>query len=701
MDVITKTLTEHPDAHVYHFNHYEPTAFKRLMGRHVTRAEELDQLLHGERFVDLYPIVRQALRAGVESYSIKQLEQYYGYTREVELRVVAAQLQTLELAIESGAADTLTSEMRDTIESYNRDDCWSAARLRDWLEELRAGLEAGGTPVPRPEVKAGGPSEALSDLDREVEALRDRLLDGLPPEAADSAHADHPRWLLAYLIDWHRREHKAQWWEYFRLKALPGEDLYDERKAVAGLQFVERLGPKIGRNGRPTGSVFDRYRFPVQEVELRNKEELWGQDEGKFATVVALNRTRHTIDLEKGPQRAEAHPPALFAHKSVPPGGMQKAVMALAERLLAGDTSGPAFDLLHRRTPRLRSGAFAPQDGELPTDFAVRIVTELDDTTLAIQGPPGAGKTYAGAQMIRRLVREGHKVGVAAVSHKVIRNLLRAVRERSVEAGQRVRLAHRIGDSDERDDEDGDDVREVKGNPEALRALDDGDVDVLGGTAWLWARPEFVGAVDVLFVDEAGQMSLANALAVARAARSLVLLGDPQQLEQPQKASHPDGVDVSALQHVIGSEKTMSAARGIFMNETWRLAPAVCAFTSELFYVSALRPHQGMERQRLFGAGPFDGAGLWWVAVDHDGNRNASDEEVEEVARMVDALLGGDGRPGARWIDADGNEQPLTPDDLRIVAPFNAQVNRLAERLGPRGIPVGTVDRFQGQTAAS
>ncbi|MGE4068961.1 MAG: DEAD/DEAH box helicase, partial [Vicinamibacterales bacterium] len=200
----------------------------------------------------------------------------------------------------------------------------------------------------------------------------------------------------------------------------------------------------------------------------------------------------------------------------------------------------------------------------------------------------------------------------------------------------------------------------------------------------------------VLFVDEAGQMSLANALAVSPAAGSLVLLGDPQQLEQPQKGSHPDGVDVSALQHVIGSEKTMSPKRGIFMDRTWRLAPRICDFTSELFYEGQLQPKPGLERQRLSGVGDLDGAGLWWLAVEHDGNRNWSAEEIDAVDRLVGQLLA----PGGTWVDEHENQRPLTAADLRIVAPFNAQVNRLAERLAGLGVPVGTVDKFQGQTCA-
>jgi uncharacterized protein len=238
-------------------------------------------------------------------------------------------------------------------------------------------------------------------------------------------------------------------------------------------------------------------------------------------------------------------------------------------------------------------------------------------------------------------------------------------------------------------------IRSFNENGGARQALAGGEVDVLGATAWFWARDDARQSVDVLFVDEAGQMSLANALAVSRAAASLVLLGDPRQLEQPQKATHPDGVDVSALDHILDGARTMPPERGIFLPTTWRLTPPICAFTSELFYEGKLHPQEGLERQRLLGTGAFDGAGLWLVPVAHDDNQNRSEEEIAVIETLVDRFL----RPGTRWIDREGMEHPIGAGDLRVVAPYNAQVNRLAERLAPRGVPVGTVDKFQGQEA--
>jgi uncharacterized protein len=254
----------------------------------------------------------------------------------------------------------------------------------------------------------------------------------------------------------------------------------------------------------------------------------------------------------------------------------------------------------------------------------------------------------------------------------------------------RVAVAHRC------DDDDGSaSVRCIKDNAAARRAIVDGEVNVLGGTAWLWSREEFAGAVDVLFGDEAGQFSLANAIAVSQAADSMVLLGDPQQLEQPRKGSHPEGVDVSALEHVLAGHRTIPSDRGIFLRETWRLAPSICRFTSEVFYEGRLASHAGLESQRVSGVDGFPDAGLVVVPVEHDANRNYSPEEVDAVAVLIRRLASG----GAVWTNADGDDQQISGADIVVVAPYNAQVSRLTERLAGTGVPVGTVDKFQGQQA--
>ena len=291
--------------------------------------------------------------------------------------------------------------------------------------------------------------------------------------------------------------------------------------------------------------------------------------------------------------------------------------------------------------------------------------------------------------MICELVKRGRRVGVTGHSHEVIRNLLKEV---EVQRGRRrVRMGHRAGEDFELESF----ITRLWSNPEACEKLEAGDLDVVGGTSWLWSRSEFANSVDVLFVDEAGQMSLANTLAVARAAGSLVLLGDPQQLDQPQKGSHPDGADVSALEHILGGDATIKPDRGIFLDETWRLPPHICRFTSELFYENLLTPRDGLEKQGLQSCGAFDGAGLWLKPVTHAGNQTSSMEEVAEIERVIKQMLGR--KPS--WIDGSGDRRNVDPASILVIAPYNAQVARLEERLGGRGIRVGTVDKFQGQQA--
>ena len=229
-------------------------------------------------------------------------------------------------------------------------------------------------------------------------------------------------------------------------------------------------------------------------------------------------------------------------------------------------------------------------------------------------------------------------------------------------------------------------------NDDLIAALGSG-ASVGGGTAWFWAREEAFEAVDVLFVDEAAQMSPANVLAVSRAAKTVALIGDPQQLDQPMQGSHPDGVDVSALDYLLAGERTVTSDRGLFLDETWRLHPDICAYTSELFYDGKLRPRTGTDRRLVRSAGPISGSGLRYLPVEHDGNRNNSPEEADATGALVTRIP----ESGATWIDRGGERREITLDDILVIAPCNAQVFEIQKRL-PRA-RVGTVDKFQGQEA--
>jgi uncharacterized protein len=309
--------------------------------------------------------------------------------------------------------------------------------------------------------------------------------------------------------------------------------------------------------------------------------------------------------------------------------------------------------------------------------------------------------------MILALVAGGKKVGVTANSHKVIGHVLDEVAEaaRRAAAGGVGSRPIRIGQKTGQDGEPtSDHAIPYATNEEAAGALAAGDVDVVGGTPWLWSRPEMAGSVDVLLVDEAGQVSLANTVAVSPAADALVLLGDPQQLDQPTQGSHPPGAERSALAHLLAGDgeqtPTMPPQLGLFIDKTWRLHPDVCAYTSEVFYASQLEPEAPNATQDLAGVAPLDGTGIRWLPVEHAGNDVASAEEAAELVRLLGDLL--DPAAGAGWTTSDGDTGPLAPSDVVVVAPYNAHVDLIATRLRAAGLPgvrVGTVDKFQGQQA--
>ncbi|MEO7085451.1 MAG: TM0106 family RecB-like putative nuclease [Gemmatimonadaceae bacterium] len=695
MDTIAAAVREHPSMHVYHYAPYEPAAFKRLMGRYATRDRELDEMLRAGRFVDLYAVVRQGMRAGIERYSIKNLEPLYSFERTVPLFEANRGLKLVELALGIGVAHELPAEILRVVEGYNRDDCVSTLRLRNWLEQIRGEHVASGEEIPRAVLANGEPPEDVSDKEKKVAELRARLLEGVSEDHDDRDPEAQAKWLLAYMLDYHRREAKSTWWEYFRLCDMDVDELLDQRAAVAGLAFVDRVDEKKNKKtGKPTGTVTDRYSYPVQEMEIDAGDQVWMQDKKRFGVVAAVDRVARTIDVAKMTARRDVHPPAIFEFKVIGCEEQENALARIAEASIENFAAyGAARAMLSPREPRVTGGGFTSTPNESESDFAIRLAPRLDETTLAIQGPPGSGKTYIGARMICELVKQGKKVGVTATGHKVIRNLLDAVLEQAKQTGVDLRLGHKC-DDDETAGEEGP-IKLLRANPEALAALQSGEVNVLGGTAWMWSRPEFVQAAHVLFIDEAGQLALANAIAVSQGAKSVVLLGDPQQLEQPTKGSHPDGVDASALQHVLEKDKTIPKDRGIFLPVTRRLPPSICEFTSEIFYERRLTSLDGLMRQRLRGVGDLPSVGLAMVQTDHDGNKNYAPEEIDVVAGLVARLTA----PGAGWINREGVEAQLTGADILVVAPYNAHVSRVAQRLDGTGVRVGTVDKFQGLEA--
>ncbi|MCU1302012.1 MAG: helicase [Candidatus Sulfotelmatobacter sp.] len=688
VDTVMARWAKYPAMHVYHFTGYESGALKRLMGRYATREDEIDRMLRAYLLVDLHMVTRRAVRASVEHYSLKALEPFYVFERKTPLEDARVALRGVQHALELGEAAKLDSTLQNTVAQYNADDCNSTRALRDWLEVERRQLEQAGQSIPRPVHADGSPPAVLDERQQRTALLGAALRNGIPAERNPEQTA---QWLLSHLLDWHRREVKSEYWEYYRLGSLSDEELLDERSGLAGLSFVERLG--IERK-IPT----DRYSFEKQETDLRAGEELCANEE-KIGKIVDIDLAARLVDIKKTKKTAEIHPTAVYAKNIGPTTDvLSNSLLRIGAWVEANglDSTGPyraARDLLLRHPPRLTGGsAILLVPGEETLDVAKRVGTQLNHSLLAIQGPPGAGKTYTGARMICELVRQGKRVGITATSHKVIRNLLdEVVKAAGEENLTGLKCVQKVKDTD-KPEHDPPHIQTTVETQETLAAFL-GGAHVLAGTAWLWAQEDYSEAVDVLFVDEAGQMSLANVIAVSQGAKSLVLLGDPQQLEQPLRGSHPEGADASALEHLLAGAKTIPADKGLFLAKTWRMHPKLTQFTSEAFYEGRLSSRDGLENQAINGHSWLGNSGLYYIPVEHKGNQNAAPEEVEIIADLVNTLT----NAGVRWIDDKGEGRDLHLSDILVVAPYNTQVFDLAARLP--GAHVGTVDKFQGQQA--
>jgi predicted RecB family nuclease len=699
IDLIMDRLARDPGMHVYHYAGYEAGAIKRLMQRHGTRVDEVDRLLRGRILVDLYNVVRQGVRASVESYSIKKIEKFYLPAREGPVTEAGFSVVAYETWLRDGDAQHLVD-----LADYNRDDCVSTWMLRDWLEGRRTEAIRRGWLMSRPAMQDGHPGVSQSAQQAETARRIEALIADVPADRTRATADQRNRWLLAQLLDWHSRDAKPEWWNFYRLNELGVDDLIESSEGIGGLVFEADLEEK-GRGAR-----VQRYTFTPQDHRIRVGRpavEPDGENGVDGGDVEAIDDIAGTIDLYRTTAKLDHHPVALIPGKPIQVNVLRDALRRIADDVLTRgfdpkDGSAElsaARDLIARKPPRLRSIGGQPAssairvEGEDPLAAAVRLALDLDHGVLPIQGPPGTGKTWTGARMIAALVRAGKKVGITAQSHRAITNLVDKTSEAFVEAGQSFAAVQK-SDGEAGSARTG--VRIVDDSKAVAPLLASGQFPIAAGTVWLWARADMIGAVDVLFVDEAGQLSLANTLAASSAASSLVLLGDPNQLPQVSQGLHPEGAGASALEHLVGDALTVAPERGLFLPTTYRLHPDVNGYISEIFYEGRLTSHPSTARQALAGRKPLGGTGIRWRPIDHDGDDSSSIAEAESVVDAIEDLL------GREWIDRDGRPRRLGIGDIVVVAPYNAHVAAIqasADRRLGRPVWVGTVDRFQGQEA--
>lgn len=750
LEFVAERRRQYPGMHIYHYAPYERTHLLSIAARHGVGESEVDQLLREHVLVDLYTTVRRGLRVGSRSYSIKKLEPLYmgdefrdesGVTSGAESVVEYAEARALLLATDPASRAEGAARL-ESIADYNRYDCVSTLRLRDWL--LRLGREANielhtATERDGDRSSADGETEPALELSPLAAALAQHASHASDLESRRAAA------LAGSAIDYYEREQKSFWWAHYARLVDPVDEWADTRDVMivdSTLSTVEqawtapqgrqkrhrrllRLRGTIapGSSFSPDSEVHALYEFPAPFESQRNAAP--GARGCVRVTVIERHADGVTIEETRSDEVLE-YPQLPVALTPGPPPrvGSQKGAIeewgsALAHALDSGETfTDPVFDIMRRVPPRMQSGAngerlslVAPNSSEAldasgglddhrTIGAVVASLRKVDHSVIPVQGPPGTGKTYLAARVIRTLVEEdGWHIGVVAQSHKVIENVL----ERVVEAGLDASLVGKTAQRGKpRVDAHQPNYTVLKSNGHAQFLADHraaGRGAVIGGTAWDMSNSARIGrkALDLLVIDEAGQFSLAPTIAASVAAERLLLLGDPQQLPQVSQGSHLEPVDTSALGWLLGDNETLSDEAGYFLAETRRMRPELTAVVSELAYGGRLHAHPSTTSRNVVGAGP---AGLSWHPVTHHGNSTDSPEEAAVVTQLVQQFLSATASvPGA---DSAVRECAVTENDLIVVAAYNAQVETVSAALSAAGygaVRVGTVDRFQGQEA--
>lgn len=692
MDFVQARLQQYPHLHIYHYAPYEVTALKRLAGRFGAREELIDSFLKRAIFVDLYAVVRNAVRISQPSYSIKKLEAFYGMTRSTRTKRGDDSILMFETWLMNGDDAIL-----EDIERYNEDDCRSTWLLRDWLLMLRAERNRDrDEPIPfrKPPLDDDG-----TDAESPRTELEGRLLNGIDAiesGAALRAVGDtvRARWLLGHMLQFHRRDQKPDWWRYFERIQNPDDLLEGDSDALAGLRLRSDV-PSYKLNPKDKNFVYT-YDFPPQDHHLRSKALC--AHTTKSVEIVRIDDRTNTA-LVKANASVAAQLRALIP-QTPPPDRVKRAAMeriAHAHVAAALQSEHPAtYDLLLAHRPRIDGAtAGAPiQPTPVSADAVASIVKRLRSSSLFVQGPPGSGKSTLGAHVIVDLIAAGKRVGIVANGHKSLHHLLHTIEAQALARGITIHGVHKASTQTE-----GSQYDSLLDSPMITTVYDKADVpsdwELVSGTTYMWAETNLVDVFDYLIIEEAGQVALADALNASLAARNIVLLGDPQQLPQVSQGTHPTGSGSSILEHLLGDAETVSPERGIFLDTSYRMHPAICAFVSNAIYDGRLHSAPLAANNRIDSPG-LNGAGLRYLPIEHAGNSRYAIPEAERIVAEVEKLLRGS------YVRNDEPSHPITAHDILVVTPYNLQRNKIAEMLETAGygeVRVGTVDKFQGQEA--
>ena len=708
--MLKERLVEYPDMHVYHYASYEKTHLLSLAARHGYAEAFIDDLLRNSTLVDLYPIVKRSLIIGADSYSLKKLEPLFMSERRRE-GVSNAADSVVEYAnycalVLNGEAEAAAKKLKD-IEQYNAYDCEATLELRNWLIDRAKEASI--------ELKGQRDLEIPEEDDRPQDQLFDDLMALIEDTPASERTSDQTAVALtAAVIDFHRREKKSFWWAHYDRLTSPIEDWNDTRDVyvvndvevlrdwhIEGRQKIHRRHLKVNATPGPGSKLIEKAQmfltYPEDCIDLVEVPSPGNRIPVSCTIIEIIDSSTFVIQETVGATGIQhEHTPEAVTPGSPPnTDKIESAIRSWGERVLESYPAlheDPALDIIRRRSP-FSAPLHAVQSETAATDIA-KTLLGIESGTLAVQGPPGSGKSFNGGKVIADLVmNHGWRIGVVSQGHETIENLLRSVAKAGLPAeliGKGVRTDQNVQEVAENQSTTWTPLKK-DGYAGFIQELDG---YVVGGTVWDFTHPARVnpGSLDLLVIDEAGQFSLANTIAASTAAKRMLLLGDPQQLPQVTQGTHPEPIDGSALGWLAGDEEVMPSEFGYFLPASWRMNKAVCEVVSENFYDSKLG--SSADPRLLEGINE----GFYPTPIPHTGNATESEEEADKIVELVRDLL------PRTWTE-DGKSLRLADaeENIIVVAPYNAQVQLIRSKLDAAGfltVPVGTVDKFQGKEAA-
>ena len=681
LDFIDKHLKKFPDAHIYHYNHYEKTALTKLMSKHDTHLEQVNDLLRYGKLVDLYAVVNQGIQVSEREYSLKNLEKFYEYKRKGEIKKANDSTDKYLDWIETGEEKLL-----DEIKLYNREDCESTYFLREWLSEIKP-KDSFYAVKKEPEVREKKWEKENEELKKLIEEnCKDKKI----------------KQILKDILGFHNREEMIYWQSIFNRAARKSdEDLIDDSECIG---FMEKVNEGFGKDGKgKTIKVFN-YKFSKQDFKVQEKDSVINATDGNLETysvgkILSIDESKkdeNTIEISSSkdlPQILSIAKGEFYNHKII-----IDAIRRFITSVINGEKKYKAtYEFLKKSYPKIKNikeGETIIKGGNF-LEESFKAVESMDNSYLYFQGPPGVGKTHTAAHIIIELIKKSKKIGITANSHKVIFNLLTKIEELSKDDFS-FNGYHKSGSTPDKRFNDGKFIKNISDTKKMDLEFESLDADLFSGTAWCFSRPACDEKLDYLFIDEAGQLTTADVLAISLSAKNIVIIGDQMQLSSPISAVHPGDSGQSLPEYLLEGNDTISSNKGIFIDKSRRLHPKLRQFVSENFYDERLKNFDFTKKRKIIFSNKKDSlpeTGIVMIDANHrEVCRQKSEEEGKLVKKYYNELI------GSTFLDEKNNKKIMNEEDILVVAPYNVQVNYLKSIL-PKEAKVGTIDKFQGQQA--